>query len=218
MLKLYYADTSLVENQMVFDNLMEKVNEQRRRKVLRCKNEEDKKRSLLVGVLLRHALEQQGLLYDEQEFSVTAEGKPILKSHPEISFSLSHSGNRVVCLISDSLVGVDIENRYRRLFEKGQEERFLAVARRSFSKQEYAACVAACEEEQKELFLKYWTRKEAVSKAVGKGLAMDFSKIEEAEDKFISFWLDENYYLSIYREMTPGEELVMEEICRVQFE
>ena len=42
MLKLYHADTSIFEKEGVFDELLGLVNEQRRRKVLRCKNEKDK--------------------------------------------------------------------------------------------------------------------------------------------------------------------------------
>lgn len=218
MLKLYYADTSLIENKNVFENLLEKMNMQRRQKVLRCRNEADKLCSLLAGVLLRYGLEKQGLVYDALNFSVTAEGKPRLSSHPEVFFSISHSGNRAVCLLSDMPIGVDVESKNRRLLENGKEERLTAVAGRSFSEKEYEQYVNASEEERKELFLKYWTRKEAVSKAVGKGLAMNFSKIEEEEETFVSFWLDEEYYLSIYRKekMTP-EELIMEEVRQVHF-
>ena len=210
MLKLYVANTKLISNQAVFDSFINKMNEQRRAKVLRCKNEEDRLCSLLAGVLLRHGLEQEGLDYDLLEFAITPERKPVLSSHPEVHFSISHSGNQAVCLISDHEIGVDIENRNRRLFEQGQEEHLLAVARRSFSESEYGRVLNASKEEQQELFLKLWTRKEAVSKAIGKGLAMDFSKINEPEEKYLSFWLNEEYYLSIYMEEEIGEEL---EIC-----
>lgn len=219
MLKLYYANTDLIANEDVFHNLLNKMNKQRSRKVLRCKNEEDKLCSLLAGVLLRYALEEQGLVYEKLEFSVTQEGKPTLDSHPEMFFSLSHSGKRAVCLLSDKPIGVDVENKQRRLLEEGREACLMRVVGRSFNVQEHREYMSASEEERRELFLKYWTRKEAVSKAEGKGLALDFSKIEEPEEKFISFWLDEDYYVSIYQEekLEPGEELIMEEVSRVQF-
>lgn len=210
MLKLYVADTGLIASQQVFDSFISKMNEQRRAKVLRCKNEGDRLCSLLAGVLLRHGLEQEGLDYDTLEFSVTQERKPVLVSHPEVFFSLSHSGTRAVCLISDRQIGVDVENRSRRLFAYGQEEHLMAVAKRSFTQKEYEAFVTLSREEQQEFFLKLWTRKEAVSKAVGKGLAMDFSEIDKAEEHYLSFWVDEEYYLSIYMEEKIGEEL---EIC-----
>ena len=200
MLKLYYADTSMVSKQDVFERYMKQMNEQRRQKVLRCKNEEDKLCSLLAGVLLRYGLEELGLDYDTLVFAVTPEKKPVLQSHPQIHFSLSHSGNRAVCLLSDGVAGVDVEYRHRRLIEDNATGKRHAVARKCFTEQEYCEYIQAEELEQRELFLKYWTRKEAVSKAVGKGLGMDFSKIHKPEEHFLSKWMDEEYYLSIYVE------------------
>ncbi len=210
MLKLYVADTGLISDPQVYDRFLSKVNEQRRAKVLRCKNEEDRRCSLLAGVLLRYGLEQEGMDYDALEFSVTQEKKPVLVSHPKIHFSISHSGNRAACLISDRQAGVDLENKNRRLFAAGQKKRLMTVAGRIFTEKEYDAFLNAPEDKRQEFFLKAWTRKEAVSKAAGKGLAMDFSKIDEAEENYLSFWLDEAYYISIYVEEKIEEEL---ELC-----
>ena len=211
MLRLYYADTSFIKEQKMFEQLMEQVNEQRRRKVLRCKNEKDKLCSLLAGVLLRRGLEDLGLDYSQLVFDVTPEKKPILQSYPQVFFSLSHSNNRAVCLLSDEQIGVDVESRCRRLLGEDAGKRRSAVAKRCFTKQEYDSFLHAEGIEQEELFLKYWTRKEAFSKAVGKGLGMDFSKIQEPEEKFLSNWMDEEYYLSIYVE--DGSKRKELEIC-----
>lgn len=198
MLKLYYANTSLFKNEGVFDIFLEKVNEQRRKKVLRCKNDKDKQCSLLAGMLLMFGLEQLGIDYEKLEFSVTAEGKPVIKNRPDILFSLSHSGNCAVCLISDQEIGVDMEWKGRRLLGNGQEKQLTAVAKKSFSVAAFEEYACAKEELKKEVFLKHWTRKEALGKAFGKGLAMDFSKKYVEEENFLSFWLEEEYYLSIY--------------------
>lgn len=209
MLKLYIADTGLITDKQVFDLFFSRMKKQRRTKVLRCKNEKDRLCSLLAGVLLRHGMEEEGLDYDALEFGITKDGKPILVSHPHIYFSLSHSGNRAVCLISDKQIGVDIEYKSRRLFAGGQEKPLFAVAKQSFTKKEYDVFRSLSGTDQQEYFLQIWTRKEAVSKAIGKGLAMDFSKIDEAEERFMSFWVDEEYFLSIYKEEKIGEELVI---------
>lgn len=211
MLKLYYADTSLISNQEVFEQLMEQVNEQRRRKVLRCKNERDKLCSLLAGVLLRYSLEKLGLDYQQLVFDITPEKKPYLSSHPQIYFSLSHSGTRAVCVLSDCQIGVDIEGRCRRLLEAEATNRRNAVAKRCFSIREYDSYIQAEGVEQEELFLKFWTRKEAVGKALGKGLSSDFSDLQELEGRFVSRWMDEEYYLSIYVE--DGSKRKELEIC-----
>lgn len=210
MLKLYYADATLFKQEGVFEHLLEQVNEQRRSKVLRCKNAEDKQCSLLAGVLLRYALEQLGYDYEQLEFDATPEGKPYIKNVRDLYFSLSHSGKFAVCLVSDQSIGVDIEWKYRRQLEQGQEKRLESIAEKCFSKNELQEYLDAPDSMKKEVFLRNWTRKEAFSKAVGKGLAMDFAKIEEEDNHFLSFWLEE-YYLSIYvKESSARKDL---EIC-----
>ena len=211
-MKLYVADIECLENEQIFEEYLCKVNEQRRAKVLRCKNEEDRRRTLLAGVLLRYALENAGLSYNDLEFAATKEGKPYLASHQDVSFSLSHSGKYAVCMIADQNVGVDVESRKRKLLVEGNQEKILSVASKSFSEAEYERLVSVSGEEQIESFLRLWTRKEAVSKAVGKGLAMDFSKICEPEEKFLSFWLNEEYYISVYCEKDKLQKEDME-IC-----
>ena len=137
MVKLYIADVSCLENDQTFDDHLCKVNEQRRAKVLRCKNKEDKKRSLLAGALLAFGLEKQGLCYNELEFSVTPEGKPYLVSNSELFFSLSHSGKYAVCVIADQNVGVDVECRHRKLLVEGNQQKALSVAKQILSDEEY---------------------------------------------------------------------------------
>ena len=41
--------------------------------------------------------------------SATEQGKPFFPTRPDIFFSLSHSGNFVLCALSDTPVGIDIE-------------------------------------------------------------------------------------------------------------
>lgn len=211
-MKLYVAKISQLNSEQTFEEYLCKVNEQRRAKVLRCKNDEDRKRTLLAGALLAFGLEKEGFCYEELEIATTPEGKPYLISHPDVYFSLSHSGEYAVCVISNQNVGVDVENKQRKLLLEGNREKLMSVARMSFSEAEYEAFVSSSDEEQIENFLKLWTRKEAVSKAVGKGLAMDFSKICEPDDKFLSFWLDEEYYISVYCEIDKLQKEDLE-IC-----
>ncbi|MGN1155333.1 MAG: 4'-phosphopantetheinyl transferase family protein [Agathobacter sp.] len=212
MMRLYVAEIGCLDDSRVFESYLCKVNEQRRTKVLRCKNEEDRKRTLLAGALLSFGLEREGLCYEDLEFATTSEGKPYLVSNPDVHFSLSHSGKYAVCVIADHNIGVDVENRQRKLLSEGKPGKILAIARKSFSDREYQVFVNSSGEEQIEMFLKCWTRKEAVSKAYGKGLAMDFSKICEPDEKFLSFWLNEEYYISVYceKDKLQKEEL---EIC-----
>ncbi len=198
MLKFYCADITLLEDAEVFDAWLSKVDIQRREKVLRCKQEKDKQRSLLAGVLLRYALEQEGMEYETLEFASTPEGKPYLVLHPELHFSLSHAGSYVVCLLSDTPVGVDIECKERAIFQNGKKERLFAMAEKCLAEEEWNVWKESTEQVEK--FVEYWTKKEAYSKAVGKGLGMDFSKIDTETNKhdFWSVWMSDGYCVSIY--------------------
>ena len=211
-MKLYVADIKCLDDLQTYEAYLCKVNEQRRAKVLRCRNEEDRKRTLLAGYLLSVGLEQAGYCYDELEFATTAEGKPFVLSNPEVHFSLSHSGKYAVCMIADKNIGVDVEWKQRKLLLEGNEQKLLSVVEKIFTKEELEVFKQTTKSKRREVFLKLWTRKEAVSKAVGKGLAMDFAKICESEEKFLSFWLDEEYYISIYSELDKLREEDVE-IC-----
>jgi len=215
MLKLYYANIDLIQEESVFCELLEKVNIQRREKVLRCKHEKDKLRSLLAGYLLRTALEREGFVYDELEFLIDTNGKPALKSVPEVFFSLSHAGEYAVCLISDRNVGMDVETKTKPLFKEGKKDKIVAIAEKILSNQEWEQFTNAANEEATELFLQLWTRKECYSKADGKGLKIELNAIETNTDRFFSKWLDENSCLSIYVEDGNFLDLQIEEVTHL---
>lgn len=89
-------------------------------------------------------------------------GKPYLKEYP-LFFNLSHSGEYVVCAVSDREIGVDIQ-----MCSDVNEGR---IAERFFSKEECKAlehCGTA--EERRRLFFRLWTRKEAYGKLLGDGV------------------------------------------------
>ena len=199
MVKLYYANTNLVQEPEIFENYLSKVNTQRREKVLRCKQESDRRRSLLAGVLLRYALEQEGLCYHQLLFTQNAYGKPVLADEEKIFFSISHSGDYVICGIADKEIGVDIEHS-RRMVLQSKPDRRDCIAKKSFSREEYQLYENAVD--RNSCFLQLWTRKESYSKAMGRGLGMDFSKINvlgnSKKGQFWSDWLLEDYYVSVY--------------------
>ena len=198
MLKFYYADITLLEETEVFDAWLSKVNTQRREKVLRCKQQKDRQRSLLAGVLLRYALEMEGMEYDSLKFARTNGGKPYLESHENLHFSLSHAGDYAGCLLSDAPVGIDIEHKEKAIFQTEKSERLLSMAEKCLAPAEWDLWKECKEPAEK--FIEYWTRKEAYSKAVGKGLGMDFSKIDTETNRqdFWSVWIADGYCVSIY--------------------
>lgn len=90
-------------------------------------------------------------------------GKPVVETTgPGLDFSLSHAGGLVVVAVSDRAVGVDVE-------DATAGEQPLAPA---LTERERATCLSYAD------FARLWTRKEAVLKAVGKGLAIHPRRIE----------------------------------------
>lgn len=91
-------------------------------------------------------------------------GKPSLPGR-EVSFNLSRSGERALCVIASGLeLGCDLEQRNAELATKALAERF-------FSRAERTALSALPEELWVEGFFNCWTRKEAYVKARGLGLS-----------------------------------------------
>lgn len=108
------------------------------------------------------------------EFSANSYGKPYI-IYPECSrplrFSVSHTeGLIVVAVAREVALGIDVEMKGRKPRE-GWELGGL------FSFAEINRILAQPEDMQSECFLKYWTVKEAFSKAHGLGMAMPFSKV-----------------------------------------
>jgi phosphopantetheinyl transferase len=89
----------------------------------------------------------------------TERGKPILRSHPEISFSLAHSRDLLVLAFARDPVGIDLE--------KKRTVRATAIAKKFFSQHEEAFLRQSPEDH----FFYLWTAKEAALKADGCGLA-----------------------------------------------
>ena len=121
---------------------------ERKERVLACRKDDDGMRIACAGYLLQAALAEEGITHPV--FEKNQWGKPGLTDSP-IHFSLSHSGFWVVCAVSDTPVGVDIQQK--RAMDK--------VARRFFPE---AGTVDDA--------LRLWTAKEAYLKLLGRGLTM----------------------------------------------
>jgi len=108
-------------------------------------------------------------------FEYSARGKPRLASNEggdQLCFNLSHSGPLALYAFTRArAVGIDVE-RIRAEVDIGQ------IARHFFSPQEIRMLEKAAEKERQQLFFRYWTRKEALIKATGKGLAFPLDRFD----------------------------------------
>lgn len=182
MIKIYMADTALLpDEEAVLENMVF-LDEERKRKVWRCGNLEDKKRSLLAGYLIQAGakewMAQEGGLQGDAKplflsYRYSEYGKPYISRREDMHFNISHSKNYVVCAFSDKEVGIDIQ-----VHRNGKGD----VAQRFFSAEdrELMRSLAQNGENPEEIFFSIWTVKEAYMKLTGEGMrqGLDTTAIE----------------------------------------
>jgi 4'-phosphopantetheinyl transferase len=109
------------------------------------------------------------------EFTFGAHGKPAIakpRLEPELHFNLSHSQNLALLAVSRiGLTGVDLEQ-----IRPMRDARELVA--RFFSPRESREFAQLSESEQPRAFFNLWTRKEALLKATGEGIAYSLNKVE----------------------------------------
>jgi 4'-phosphopantetheinyl transferase len=121
-------------------------------------------RSILKIILAAHTtLEAKNINLDYH-----LNKKPYLASHPNLHFNVSHSEDRAVIAISQSKVGIDIEYI-------AEDFNFTNLLPDIFNDDEILAIQTAVD--KKHAFYTFWTRKEALVKALGKGIDEDFKDI-----------------------------------------
>lgn len=119
------------------------------------------RQSLSSELLLRWAMTDCGLSPDTPlEITVGEYGKPRLRGG-EICFNLSHSGNALLCALSDREIGADVQRRTQA--KPPLMERF-------FSEDEQSFVLSAANTD--DAFTEVWTKKESRCKLSGKGLAL----------------------------------------------
>ena len=191
MIYTYYADVRCLENEGLFREKLNGLSPYRQQKIALLRNRKDKNRSLGAGLLLNHGLAVYGLQERGMEYETGEWGKPSLKYHPEICFSLSHSGDYAICTIGDKPVGNDIER---------VKEGRLKVADRFFAKEELEWLYAAREEADRVLrMFRIWTMKETFLKAIGRGMSLSLGDFairmdEESGRARVRHSFDAKYY------------------------
>ncbi len=100
-------------------------------------------------------------------------GRPALaRQHDQgLGFNWSHSGHHALMAVGrDILPGIDVELRRPRA-------RAMQIAQRFFSSEEVDALFGLPEAAREQAFLRLWTAKEAVVKALGRGLAFGLDRL-----------------------------------------
>lgn len=150
---LYIAGIDEIPN----DDFTETISEYRLKKAKNYKNEDDRKLSILSSLLLDKALKKHDLSERDMKYTFNAYGKPYFANAEDLHFSISHSGEYAMVVLSDKEIGCDIQQI---------KDINLSIADRFFTAEErkYVKCT--------ENFFRIWTLKESFIKAIGKGLAL----------------------------------------------
>lgn len=159
MLRIYFCTPG--RNVPAFPE--ELISGYRKEKLSHQRNERLRRQSLQTERLLRYALHDCGYTVTVALPLITGpHGKPELKDG-SLFFSLSHTGDGILCAVSDSPVGADLERRRA-------HERYEALIRRCFCDAERAYLAASSEPD--DTFTELWTKKESYIKLLGHGLSL----------------------------------------------
>ena len=188
MIKVYVAPVDLSKEETAYRKRLVTVSDYRLMRLAACKQKEDRLRSLAAELLLRHALCETGIR--NYGISQADNGKPYLCDIP-LYFSLSHSGERVMCVLSDGKVGCDV-----------QQIRPISptLAQRFFHPDEISLLTAQPTEKAKEsLFFRLWTKKESFVKFTGEGLCRPLSSfsVTDVTCCFAEYDLSDGYEYAV---------------------
>lgn len=153
--------------------------------------EKDKNRFIICRALLKISLAAHVKLpVSKLTIAIDSNKKPYLPSFPKLFFNVSHTATYALIAISEVLVGIDIEKIDR-------EFDYSEAARTVFNNKDVAKMIQA--EDQKQTFFTYWTRKEAIVKAIGTGITKNFREIpaRDGEHKVLETYLSKTKKITV---------------------
>lgn len=184
MIYIVKIDKSIDEN--VLKYLLRFVQTEKRERILKQKVKQNTDNMLIGEILAKVIIKKTfGIGIAQQEFAYTEYGKPYLSDYPDVHFNISHSGEYVVCAVSDKPIGVDIQ----KISEYNSD-----VAKRVCNEKELEQIENSSDKASE--FTKLWTQKEAVFKMHGTGIAS--GDIKNCLDNYdVQSKRIEDYWMSI---------------------
>lgn len=186
-----YARTEMLEG--LFDSayVWEFLSEDRKEKIHKFQNKNDKLRAFSAGLLLEYGLRQYGRTQSKPEvlggrqtennirrvkIIYGVNGKPMIEGENKVYFNLSHSGNYVAAAFAGQEIGIDVER-----LRSGKQK----VAEHFFSEEEKKFLRENWEDS---FFTKIWTRKESYIKADGRGMGVRLDTFSVLSDCILPFY------------------------------
>ncbi len=156
MTALYAVDCSPLQQPKKLHTVLPRLDDSRRRRAERQQHPQKRAQCAAAGLLLTYLFGENG---QPPALFHGSRGKPYLFGREDLFFNLSHSGDWVVCAVSDREIGVDAQQ-----FTPCN----MRVAQRSFTQTELAWLSEAPDQR----FTPLWTAKEAYVKLTGFGLVL----------------------------------------------
>ncbi len=205
MVHLYIADISTLPLPGECPELVSRLSHERQQRLRKLLQEEKQRQCLGAGLLLEKVLASYGISVDS--VYIGKHGKPEVDG---IYFNLSHCGEYVICVVSDSPVGCDIERRRKvsthlaeRYFCNGEKVRLESLVGEAYERE----------------FFRLWTKKESYAKMTGEGLATAMDALDvlrkEGRDCFFEEYEFEGYQIAVCTE--TEEDLKMEKVDVILF-
>ena len=150
-------------------SLIEYLNAEELQRSQKYHFEKDSNRFVICRVLLKFILARYTGLDISKVFIEKDENKkPYLSIDKSCNFNVSHAEDFGIIAVSNNAVGVDVE-----YLNKNFD--YSDILSHVFSSQEIETIINADNKDY--TFYKFWTRKEAIVKATGKGISDSFSQI-----------------------------------------
>ncbi len=171
--KLYLIELSKYKD--LVSNSVSILSQTERNRAERYHFKKDRNRFIICRILLKFLLAKHIRLdIKELQLDIDSNKKPFLSSYPSVFFNLTHSGDYAMIVIGDHPIGVDIEYI-------NKDFNYEEILSNVFSISEIDEIINS---EDKHLsFYKFWTRKEAIVKAIGKGIDDDLPRITATDGK-----------------------------------
>lgn len=172
-----YAVKILDISEEKLDKLCFLIDSEKKCKIKKFINKKDKVRTLIGEILIRTIIvEELDISNKYIKFEKNQYGKPYLKEHQKFNFNISHSGEYVLCVIDNKLIGIDVEEVKHIEYEE--------IAKSFFSISEFDYIIKNDSKIRLSKFYEIWTLKESYIKCCGQGLTIPLKSFSIDIDKY----------------------------------
>mgnify|MGYP004445425849 CR=1 FL=1 len=164
---IYAARIEDIKGSTIYQNMEQILPDEIISHIRLLSNEGPRTERACAYLLLAKALKKEGIEIRDLTFELKENRKPRIVNEDMPDFNLSHSGEYVVCMISEEPCGCDVEMISRKM---------TSIVRRYYTEEEKKAVIKCRDGNETEpnqaLAMSIWTMKESFIKPIGLGLSV----------------------------------------------